>query len=56
MFKILTDNGADLDRAFLEKNDVGCMYLSTILEGKVIAGAEKDLPARDFYEMLKNGA
>ena len=41
MFKILTDNGADLDRAFLEKNDVGCMYLSTILEGRVIAGAEK---------------
>ena len=56
MFKILTYNGADLDRAFLEKNDVGCMYLSTILEGRVIAGAEKDLPARDFYEMLKNGA
>ena len=56
MFKIITDNGSDLSPSFLSENDVGCMYLSTILEGKVIAGKDKFLSAEDFYRMLREGA
>ena len=56
MFKIVTDNGADLSRSFLEEHNVGCMFLSTILDGEVIAGRDKDLSAEDFYNMLKDGA
>ena len=56
MFKIVTDNGADLSRSFLDANGVGCLYLSTILEGEVIANSEKELSSADFYRMLSNGA
>lgn len=56
MFKIITDNGADLSSSFLSENDIGCMYLSTILDGKVIAGKDKFLSAPDFYRMLREGA
>lgn len=56
MFKIITDNGADLSRQFLTENDVGCMYLSTILDGKIIADSNTELAAADFYRMLAGGA
>ena len=56
MFKIVTDNGADLPAAFLKENDIGCMYLSTILDGEIIAGKDKELSAADFYKLLKEGA
>ena len=56
MFKIITDNGADLPKSFLEEHDIGCMYLSTILDGKVIAGKDRELSAADFYGLLKEGA
>ena len=56
MFKIITDNGSDLSPSFLSENGVGCMYLSTILDGKVIAGKDKFLSAEDFYRMLREGA
>ncbi|MBO4414422.1 MAG: DegV family protein [Lachnospiraceae bacterium] len=56
MFKIITDNGSDLPKSYLEENDIGCMYLSTILNGEIIAGKDKELSARDFYRMLSEGA
>jgi len=56
MFKIITDNGADLPKSFLEEHNIGCMYLSTILDGQVIAGKDKDLSAADFYSLLRSGA
>ena len=56
MFKIITDNGADLPRSFLQEHNIGCMYLSTILDGTVIAGKDQELSAADFYGMLRNGA
>lgn len=56
MFKILTDNGSDLSKQFLQENDIGCMYLSTILDGEVIASADKDLSPEAFYRMLAEGA
>ena len=56
MFKIITDNGSDLPRSYLEENDIGCMYLSTILDGRVIAGKDTELSSTDFYRMLSEGA
>lgn len=56
MFKIITDNGADLSRQFLNENGVGCMYLSTILDGRIIADSQTELSAADFYRMLAEGA
>ncbi len=56
MFKIVTDNGADLPESFLKEKNVGCMYLSTILDGEVINGKNKQLPAPEFYKMLSEGA
>ena len=56
MFKILTDNGADLPKQFLESNEIGCIYLSTILDGEVIANADRELSAEVFYGMLAEGA
>lgn len=56
MFKIITDNGSDLPKSYLEQHQVDCMFLSTILDGEVIAGKDKDLSAVDFYRMLKDGA
>ena len=56
MFRIITDNGADLPESFLAAHDIGCIYLSTILDGEVIAGQDRQLSAEDFYGMLRNGA
>lgn len=56
MFKIITDNGADLPIEYMKKNDIGCMYLSTILDNKVIAGENIFLSAEEFYRMLREGA
>ena len=56
MFQIITDNGADLPKEWLTENQVDCLYLSTILDGKVIAGKDKELSAADFYKMLSEGA
>ncbi len=56
MFKIITDNGADLSRDYLNQHQIGCMYLSTILDGKVISGKDRELSSSDFYKMLRSGA
>lgn len=56
MFKIITDNGSDLTKEWMAANDVDCLYLSTILNGKVIADKDIDLAAADFYQMLSQGA
>jgi DegV family protein with EDD domain len=56
MFKIITDNGSDLPESFMKEKNIDCMYLSTILEGEVINGKDKQLPAEEFYKMLSEGA
>ena len=56
MFKIVTDNGSDLPQSYLEEKQVDCLHLSTILDGRVIAGPGVDLNAKDFYRMLADGA
>ena len=56
MFRIITDNGSDLPKSWMQENDVDCIYLSTILDGKVINGEDVELSAADFYGMLAAGA
>ncbi len=55
MFKIITDNGSDMPKSWLEENDVGCIYLSTILDGKIINGRDVQISAPDFYRLLAEG-
>ncbi len=56
MYKIITDNGSDLPKEWLQENNVGCIYLSTILDGKVINGKDVEMSAAEFYGMLSEGA
>ncbi len=56
MFKIITDNGADLPVGFMQEKGIYCIYLSTILDGEIINGKDRQLPAPEFYRMLREGA
>lgn len=54
MFKIITDSTADLPREYMEEHNIGCLYLSYILEG-VTYGGEKELPWKEFYKLMREG-
>ena len=56
MFKIITDNGSDLPKEWMQEHNVGCIYLSTILDGKVINGKDVEMSAPEFYGLLAEGA
>lgn len=52
MFKITTDNTADLPVEYLEKHDVGCIPISYIMDG-VTYGRDKELDWKEFYRMIR---
>lgn len=52
MFKITTDNTADLPKEYLEKHDIGCMPISYILDG-VTYGKNKELDWKEFYRLMR---
>lgn len=54
MFKLVTDNMADLPREYLKEHGVDFISLSYILDGEVY-GREKELDYRDFYRMMREG-
>ena len=54
MFKLVTDNMADLPREYLREHNVDFMALSYILDGEEY-GKERELDYRDFYGMMRNG-
>jgi len=54
MFKIITDSTADLPIEYLQENQIGCMNLSYIVEGKAYGHGE-ELPWQDFYASMRNG-
>ncbi|MCR4616886.1 MAG: DegV family protein [Lachnospiraceae bacterium] len=56
MWKLLTDSSADMPKSFYEENDIGVINLSCLIDGEVIWGKDKDLPASEFYAMMRNGA
>lgn len=54
MFKLVTDNMADLPREYLKEHNVDFMSLSYILDGEEY-GKERELDYKDFYGMMRNG-
>lgn len=55
MFKIMTDNMADLPKEYLETHDIGCIHLSYMVEGETY-GPEKELPSKKFYDIMRQGS
>lgn len=56
MWKLLTDSSADLPVSFYEENDIGVIHLSCLIDGEVVWGKDKQLPANEFYEKMRAGA
>ncbi|MDE6639606.1 MAG: DegV family protein [Acetatifactor sp.] len=54
MFKLVTDNMADLPREYLKEHNVDFVALSYILDGEEY-GKERELDYKDFYGMMRNG-
>lgn len=54
MFKLVTDNMADLPREYLREHNVDFMALSYILDGEEY-GRDRELDYKDFYGMMRDG-
>lgn len=54
-YVITTDNGSDLPQEYLEKHQIGCTYLSYVLDG-VSYTHENFLPVHEFYQKMRNGS
>ena len=53
-FKIITDSTADLPKEYIEKYNLGIMYLSYTIEGETYQG-EKQLKDEVFYDKMRKG-
>lgn len=53
-FKIITDSTTDLPKEYIEKYNLGIMYLSYTIEGETYQG-EKQLKDEIFYEKMRKG-
>lgn len=54
MFKLVTDNTADLPQEYLKEHHVDYMVLSYIVDG-VSYGKKKELDWKEFYAMMRGG-
>ena len=54
MFKLVTDNTADLPSEYLKEHNVDYMVLSNIMD-LVAYGKEKELDWKEFYAMMRDG-
>lgn len=54
MFKLVTDNTADLPLEYLRLHDVDYMFLSYILEGEAYVKG-KELNWKEFYALMRSG-
>lgn len=54
MFRIITDSTADLPEEYLKENEIGCMNLSYIVDGKAF-GQTEELPWKEFYAKMREG-
>lgn len=54
MFKLVTDNTADLPLEYLRLHDVDYMFLSYILDGQAYAKG-KELGWKEFYALMRSG-
>ena len=53
-FKIITDSTADLPKEYIQKYNLGIMYLSYTIEGETYQG-EKQLKDEVFYDKMRKG-
>ena len=53
-FKIITDSTADLPKEYIEKYNLGIMYLSYTIDGETFQN-DKQLKEEIFYEKMSNG-
>lgn len=54
MFKLVTDNTADLPQEYLKEHHVDYMVLRYIVDGEAY-GKEKELDWKEFYAMMRDG-
>ena len=54
-YVITTDGGADLPESYLEKNGIGCRYLSYNMDGKAYNYPDF-LPVKEFYSRVRKGS
>ncbi len=54
MFKLVTDNTADLPLEYLKVHDVDYMFLSYILDGEVYE-KKRELDWKEFYALMRSG-
>lgn len=55
MYKITTDNTADLPYSFYKENDIDFLFLPYTLEDKQYT-LENELPVAEFYDRMRNGS
>lgn len=55
MYKITTDNTADMPYTFYKENDVDFLFLPYTLEGKQYR-RKNELPVKEFYSRMRNGS
>ncbi len=55
LFKLVTDSTADLPADYYVKHNVGCMYLSVIMDG-ITYNKENPIDIKSFYEKLGGGS
>ncbi len=55
LFKLVTDSTADLPTSYYTEHNVGCMYLSVIMEEKTY-NKENPIDIKTFYEKLGSGS
>ncbi|MDE6607185.1 MAG: DegV family protein [Lachnospiraceae bacterium] len=55
-FKIITDTTTDLPMTYIEKNNIGLMYLNCIIEGKTYGKDNmQELDLKSFYKGMREG-
>ncbi len=54
MFKIVTDNMADLPKEYMQEHDIDFMSLSYFLDGETY-GKDRELDCKEFYRLMREG-
>ncbi len=55
MYLISTENSTDMPASFFKENNVGCLNLTTILDGKVYGHGE-EMDPKEFFQKMREGA
>lgn len=53
-FKLVTDTTADLPKSFLQEQNIGCMFLSYMIDGEKY-GEGHEMEEKEFYDRMRSG-